>query len=143
MNAPSSFVYLSTSRARSAKSARHEVPRFPVRESACADSLMRRCFSRVLLITNLVGKESPRCPTLFADRVHELLAYRVCHNSSADVFEVGSVGEHVDGLDGFEPITPLMQVGNIARLRFRITGNVDDAARMQVGSCLQEFEAGA
>ena len=54
--------------ARSVERAKHEVPRFPVRESACADSLMRRCFARVLLLMNLVGEESPRCLTLSADR---------------------------------------------------------------------------
>gem|GEM_PF-6668740 len=32
-----------------------------------ADALMRRCFARVLLLTNLVGEESPRCLTLFTD----------------------------------------------------------------------------
>ena len=30
---------------------------------------MRRCFARVLLLTNLVGEESPRCLALSADRV--------------------------------------------------------------------------
>ena len=54
---------------------------------------------------------------------------------------MGGMGEHVDGLDGFEPITLFTQVGNITRLRFRISGNVDDAARMQADGCLQEFEA--
>ena len=34
---------------------------------------MRRCFARVLLITNLVGKESPRCLTLSADRAKPFL----------------------------------------------------------------------
>ena len=34
-----------------------------------AGSLVRRCFARVLLKMNLVGKESPRCLTLSADRV--------------------------------------------------------------------------
>ena len=29
---------------------------------------MRRCFARILLLMNLVGKESPRCLTLSADR---------------------------------------------------------------------------
>ena len=33
-----------------------------------AGSFVRRCFSRVLLKMNLVGKESPRCLTLSADR---------------------------------------------------------------------------
>ena len=33
----------------SAERARHEIPRFPVREPAYAASLMRRCFARVLL----------------------------------------------------------------------------------------------
>ena len=32
-----------------------------------ADALMRRCFTRVLLLTNLVGEESPRCLALSAD----------------------------------------------------------------------------
>ena len=44
------------------------VTRFPVREPAYAGSLMRRCFTRVLLLMNLVGEESPRCLTLSADR---------------------------------------------------------------------------
>ena len=52
--------------ARLAERVRHEAPRFPVRESAYADPLMRRCFARVLLKMNLVGEESPRCLTLFA-----------------------------------------------------------------------------
>ena len=56
---------------------------------------------------------------------------------------MGSVGEHVDGLDSFELITLFAQEGHIARLRFRVAGNIDDAARAQAGSCLQEFEAGA
>ena len=32
-----------------------------------AGSFVRRCFARVLLLMNLVGEESPRCLTLFAD----------------------------------------------------------------------------
>ena len=34
---------------------------------------MRRCFARVLLLTNLVGEESPRCLTFSADRAKSLL----------------------------------------------------------------------
>ena len=49
-----------------AKRARHELPRFPVRESVCTDSLMRRSLLGFIKM-NLVDKESPRCLTLSAD----------------------------------------------------------------------------
>ncbi|GEM_PF-4419327 len=39
-----------------------------------AGSFVRRCFARVLLKMNLVGEESPRCLTLFADRAKPFLA---------------------------------------------------------------------